>query len=212
MILSTLRPAFCGDITNGSDDRACPSTDARRSTPPPSSYPPASAPLKPPSLNPPLGRVSRSASCQRPSFNSVAMMSSASASAVVSDEVKTNETCRFENTKGGSALPPSSSRGLPGSAFCSFAERPERPERETWWNNQPTFKNPSKRWWRRRELKPGWAFRVSARRCDKKPVFIGRNALSEPWDQSSEIASKRTKTQKFCHQLSSMKPTPTVGF
>ena len=72
--------------------------------------------------------------------------------------------------------------------------------------------NPDKRWWRRRELKPGLAFRASARRCDKKPVFIGRNAHSGSWAQSSEIAPKRTKTQKFCHQLSSMKPTPTVGF
>jgi hypothetical protein len=78
--------------------------------------------------------------------------------------------------------------------------------------NRGAFKNPNKRWWRRRELKPGWAFRVSARRCDKKPVFIGRNAHSEPWVPSSEIAPKRTKTQKFCHQLSSMKPTPTAGF
>ena len=40
-------------------------------------------------------------------------------------------------------------------------------------NNQPTFKTPNKRWWRRRELKPGWAIRESAKKCDKKPVFIG---------------------------------------
>jgi len=81
------------------------------------------------------------------------MISSASASAVVSDGVKTKKTGRFKNhwKHGGSALPPSSSRWSPGSALCSLAERPAW---ETWWNNQPTFKNPNKRWWRRRELNP----------------------------------------------------------
>jgi len=97
LILFTTRPASSGDTRDGSDNRACPSPDARRSTPPSSSSPPASPPLKPPSLNPHLGRVLRSASCHRPSFNSVAMISSASASAVVSDGVKTNKTCRFKN-------------------------------------------------------------------------------------------------------------------
>ena len=75
-----------------------------------------------------------------------------------------------------------------------------------------SLKNPSKRWWRRRELKPGWAIRVSARTCDKMTVFIDRNAHSGSWAQSSEIASKRTKTQKFCHQLSSIFPGLTARF
>ena len=75
LILATPRPASSSDPRDGSDNRACPSPDARRSTPPSSSSPPASAPPKPPSLNPPLGRVLRSASCHRPSFNSSAMIS-----------------------------------------------------------------------------------------------------------------------------------------
>ena len=85
LILFTPRPASPGDPRDGSDNRACPSPDARRSTPPSSSSPPAGAPLKPTSLNPHLDRVLRSASCHRPSFNSVAMISSASASTVFSD-------------------------------------------------------------------------------------------------------------------------------
>ena len=97
LILFTPRPASSGDPRDGSDNRACPSPDARRSTPPSSSSPPAGAPLKPTSLNPHLDRVLRSASCHRPSFNSVAMISSASASAVFSDGVKTNKTCRCRN-------------------------------------------------------------------------------------------------------------------
>ena len=97
LILFTPHPASSGDTRDGSDNRACPSPYDRRSTPPSSSSPPASAPLKPPSLNPPLGRVFRSPSCHRPSFNSVAMISSASASAVVSNGVKTNKTCRCRN-------------------------------------------------------------------------------------------------------------------
>ena len=76
LILATPRPASSGDTRDGSNNRACPSPDARRSTPPSSSSPPASAPPKPPSLNPPLSRVLRSASCHRSSFNSVAIMSS----------------------------------------------------------------------------------------------------------------------------------------
>ena len=41
MILSTPRPISSGDTRNGSDNRACPSPDVRRSTPPSSSSPPA---------------------------------------------------------------------------------------------------------------------------------------------------------------------------
>ena len=53
LILSTTRPASSGDTRDGSDNRACPSPDVRRSTAPSSSSPPASAQPKPPSLNPP---------------------------------------------------------------------------------------------------------------------------------------------------------------
>jgi hypothetical protein len=53
LVLVTPRPASPGDTRDGSHNRACPSSDARRSTPPSSSSPPASAPPKPPSLNPP---------------------------------------------------------------------------------------------------------------------------------------------------------------
>jgi len=47
LVLATLRPASSGDTRDGSDNRACPSPDVRRSTPPSSSSPPASAPPKP---------------------------------------------------------------------------------------------------------------------------------------------------------------------
>ena len=53
LILSTTRPASSGDTRDGSDNRACPSPDVRRSTPSSSSFPFASAPPKPPSVNPP---------------------------------------------------------------------------------------------------------------------------------------------------------------
>ena len=53
LILSTPHPASSGDTRDGSDNRACPSPDIRRSTPLSSSSPPASAQPKPPSLNPP---------------------------------------------------------------------------------------------------------------------------------------------------------------
>ncbi len=58
LILFTPRPASSGDTRDGSDNPACPSPDARRSTPPSSSSPPASAPPKPPSLNPPWAEFS----------------------------------------------------------------------------------------------------------------------------------------------------------
>jgi len=46
LILSTPRPASSGNTRDGSDNRMCPSSDARRSTPPSSSSPPTSAPPK----------------------------------------------------------------------------------------------------------------------------------------------------------------------
>jgi len=103
--------------------------------------------------------------------------------------------------EGGSHLrsPELSATGSTGRPVVRGATRVENR-----WNHQPFFKNPSKRWWRRRELKPGWAVRVSARRCDKKPVFIGRNALSLVRARFSKTAPKRTKMQKICHQLSSI--------
>ena len=57
LILVTPRPASAGDTRDGSDKRVCPSLDTRRSTPPSSSSPTASAPPKPPSLNPPWKRA-----------------------------------------------------------------------------------------------------------------------------------------------------------
>ena len=45
LILFTPRSAYSGDTGDGSDNRAYPSPDARRSTPPSSSSPPASAPI-----------------------------------------------------------------------------------------------------------------------------------------------------------------------
>ncbi len=57
LISATLRSASSGDTKDGSDNRGCPSSDARRSTPPSSSSPPASAPPKPLSLNPPWKRA-----------------------------------------------------------------------------------------------------------------------------------------------------------
>ena len=70
MIMPTPRPASSGDTSDGSNNRACPSPVARRSTPPSSSSPPGSSAGKATFTESRLGWVLRSASCHRARFNS----------------------------------------------------------------------------------------------------------------------------------------------
>ncbi len=63
LILSTPRPASSARTRDVSDNRSCPLPDARRSTQPLSSSPPARAPPKPPSLDPPWSEFARLSTC-----------------------------------------------------------------------------------------------------------------------------------------------------
>ena len=67
-------------------------------------------------------------------------------------------------------------------------------------------------WSGRRYSKPRFRFRDSARKCNKKPVFIGPNACSSSRIRTRKRASFCRKTQKFCHQLSSISPGLIVRF
>ena len=67
-------------------------------------------------------------------------------------------------------------------------------------------------WSGRRDSKPRFRFRDSARKRGKKPVFIGLNACSSSCVRTQKRASFCRKTQKFCHQLSSISPGLIVRF
>ena len=65
------------------------------------------------------------------------------------------------------------------------------------------FKNPNKRWWRRRELKPRFRFRDSARKRGKNPYSLGEmrfQSLGISRRKSHRSARKCKNSVINCHQ------------